>query len=58
MTTSQATESITLRDVLAGQALTGLITAPARPGVPKYSESEMALAAYRLADEMLKARDA
>lgn len=58
MQNSQTSESITLRDVLAGQALTGLITAPARPGVPKYSESEMALAAYRMADEMLRAREA
>lgn len=44
--------------MLAGQALNGLITAPARPGVPKYSDPEMAKAAYRLADEMLKARGA
>ncbi len=56
MKESSSPDMAALRDMLAGQALTGLITAPARPGVPKYSESEMAAAAYRMADEMLKAR--
>ncbi len=58
MQNSQSEATITLRDLLAAQALNGLITAPARPGVPKYSDIEMAAAAYRLADQMLKAREA
>ena len=49
---------IELRDMLAGHIITGLITAPARPGVPLLTREEMAGAAYDLADAMLKARGA
>lgn len=51
-------ESVQLRDVLAGHIVTGLLTAPARPGVPLLSREEMAVAAYQLADSMIKARSA
>lgn len=56
MNDSNSQDTPTLRDILAGHALTGLITAPSRPGVPAFSIPEMAVAAYRLADEMMKAR--
>ncbi len=56
-TENNANESVTVRDVLAGQALTGLLTSPARPGVPAMNMVEMAAAAYRYADAMLLARE-
>ena len=49
---------VALRDWFAGQALVGLIPAPARPGVPRPDIPGMAKQAYEYADAMMNARGA
>lgn len=51
-------DTITLRDHLAGQALAGMIPAPRIPGVLPLTLDGMAQAAYAYADAMLRARSA
>ncbi len=53
---SETPPAVELRDYLAGQIISGLLTAPSRPGVPLLTRLEMASAAYQLADAMLEAR--
>ncbi len=50
------TESISLRDLAACHALSGMIPAPKVPGVLPLTPDGMALAAYAYADAMLRAR--
>lgn len=54
---SRESPSPDLRDLLAGHIIGGLLTAPARSGVPQKTPEQMASAAYQLADAMLRARD-
>lgn len=58
MTKTNATSAtgLDIRDTLACYALSGLLTAPTRIGVPQLSMDELAASAYRYADAMLKAR--
>ena len=49
------TQGMTLRDYFAAKAMTGLLTAEI---VGKYSKEHVAEIAYRIADAMLKAREA
>jgi hypothetical protein len=49
-------ETITLRDLAACHALSGMIPAPKVPGVLPLTPDGMALAAYAYADAMLRAR--
>jgi len=49
------TEGMTLRDYFAAKAMTGLLTAEI---VGEYSNEHVAEIAYRIADAMLKAREA
>jgi hypothetical protein len=55
--TSQIADSngMTLRDYFAAKAMTGLLTAEI---VGEYSNDHVAEIAYRIADAMLKAREA
>lgn len=48
--------TVGLRDWFAGQALVGMIPTPRAPGVLPMTIDNMAEAAYRYADAMLKAR--
>ena len=48
-------EGMTLRDYFAAKAMTGLLTAEI---VGEYSNEHVAEIAYRIADAMLKAREA
>ena len=50
------TESIALRDMLAGQVLAALIVAPRQPGVSRLEMEDMAKMSYQYADAMLKVR--
>lgn len=49
-------EAITLRDLAACHALSGMIPAPKVPGVLPLTPDGMAMAAYAYADAMLRAR--
>ena len=49
-------DGVALRDWFAGQALVGLIPAPALPGVSRLTLEGMAESAYEHADAMLRAR--
>lgn len=49
-------EAITLRDLAACHALSGMIPAPKVPGVLPLTHDGMAQAAYAYADAMLRAR--
>jgi hypothetical protein len=54
--TPSSVPQVELRDWFAGQALVGMIPTPRAPGVLPMTIDNMAEAAYRYADAMLKAR--